>query len=165
LINDVPPPRVPPLYGGGVREVVVLVGLQASGKTTFYRQRFSGTHVHVSKDAFPGNRRPQRRQMVLIDEALAAGRDVVVDNTNPSPEDWAPIILAARSHGARVVAYWFPPDLGSSLARNAARDGRSRVPDVGLYATIKILREPSPADGFDEVHTVGFDGSGGFDVR
>ena len=149
---------------GAVSEVVVLVGLQASGKTTFCRQRLPG-HVHVSKDAFPSNRNPQRRQMHLIEEALAAGEDVVVDNTNPSPAEWAPIILAARTHGARVVAYWFPPDLDASRVRNATRAGRSRVPDVGLYATIKILREPSPADGFDEVHTVGFDGSGGFDVR
>lgn len=143
----------------------MLVGLQASGKSTFFAQRLAATHVHVSKDAFPNARRPQRTQMRLIDEALAAGRDVAVDNTNPSPAEWAPIILAARVHDARVIAYWFPPDLDASMARNAARAGRTRVPDVGLYATIKILREPSPADGFDEVHTVGFDGSGGFDVR
>jgi predicted kinase len=145
--------------------VVVLVGLQASGKTTFYRQRLAATHLHVSKDTFPNARRPQRRQLRMIEEALSAGRDVVVDNTNPSPAQWAPIILAARAHGARVVAYWFPPDLDASLSRNAARVGRTRVPDVGLYATIKILREPGPADGFDEVHTVGFDGNGGFDLR
>lgn len=142
----------------------MLVGLQASGKTTFCRQRLP-THVHVSKDAFPNNRNPRRRQLFLIEEALAADRDVVVDNTNPSPAEWAPVILAARVHGARVVAYWFPPDLPASLTRNAAREGRSRVPDVGLYATIKILREPTTADGFDEVHTVTFDGGGGFDVR
>lgn len=143
----------------------MLVGLQASGKTTFYRQRLAGTHVHVSKDAFPNARRPQRRQMRMIDEALAAGHDVVVDNTNPSPAEWAPVIAAARAHGARAVGYWFPPDLPASLTRNSAREGRIRVPDVGLYATIKILREPTTADGFDEVHTVRFDGDGGFDVR
>jgi len=39
------------------------------------------------------------------------------------------------------------------------------VPDVGLYANIKILRRPTLADGFDELHTVRFDGDGGFDVR
>ncbi len=77
----------------------------------------------------------------------------------------APIIAAAREHGARVVGYWFPPDLDASMTRNAARAGRTRVPDVGLYATIKILREPTTADGFDELHTVRFDGAGGFDVR
>ncbi len=143
----------------------MLIGLQACGKTTFYRQRFAATHVHVSKDAFPSARRPQRRQMRMIEEALADGRDVVVDNTNPSPAEWAPIIAAARAHGAGVTGYWFPPDLAASMARNAARTGRTRVPDVGLRATIKILREPATADGFDELHTVRFDGAGGFDVR
>jgi predicted kinase len=148
-----------------VPEVVVLVGLQASGKSTFYRQRFADTHAHVSKDAFPSARRPQRTQMRLIGEALTAGRDVVVDNTNPSAAEWAPIIAAAHAHGARVTAYWFPPDLAGAMARNAERTDGSRVPDVGLYATIKILREPTTADGFDEVQTVRFDGHGGFDVR
>ena len=41
---------------GGPAELVILVGLQASGKTTFYRRRLSGTHRHVSKDNFPRSR-------------------------------------------------------------------------------------------------------------
>jgi predicted kinase len=74
---------------GGV-DVVILIGLQASGKTTFYRQRLAADHPHVSKDAFPNARNRQRRQMRLIHDALAAGRSVAVDNTNPSPEEWKP---------------------------------------------------------------------------
>lgn len=79
----------------------MLIGLQASGKTTFYRQVLAATHAHVSKDAFPNARRPQRRQLSLIDEALAARRNVAVDNTNPSAEEWRPIIDAARSYRLR----------------------------------------------------------------
>jgi len=51
---------------------VILVGLPGAGKTTFFEQRFAATHVHVSKDRFPNNRRPARRQAELIDQALAA---------------------------------------------------------------------------------------------
>ena len=65
-------------------ELCVLVGLQASGKTTFCRQAFAGTHARVSKDDFPNARHRQGRQMRLIEEALRAGHSVVVDNTNPS---------------------------------------------------------------------------------
>ncbi|MFD6948759.1 kinase [Nocardiopsis sp. TSRI0078] len=146
-------------------EMALFVGLQASGKTTFYRARLAATHLHVSKDDFPNARRPQRRQMRMVHEALGAGLNVAVDNTNPSPEEWRPLIEAAREHGARVVGYWFPPDLPLTLERNAARRGRHRVPDVGVYATRKLLRRPSRADGFDEVHTVVSDGSGGFTTR
>ncbi|WP_214410992.1 ATP-binding protein [Sphaerisporangium fuscum] len=147
------------------REVAVLVGLQASGKSTFYHRRLSATHVHVSKDHWPNARHRQRRQLRVIAESLEAGRDVAVDNTNPSPEEWSPLIVTAKEHGARVVAYWFPPDLSASLERNAVRLGRVRVPEVGLRATFTRLRRPRLSDGFDAVHTVTFDGRGGFAVR
>ncbi|MGW0393465.1 AAA family ATPase [Streptomyces sp. NPDC003042] len=147
-------------------DVAVLVGLQASGKSTFYEQRLSGQYELVSKDRFPrGARNKQQRQMRLVGELLAAGRPVAVDNTNPSPEEWAPLVELAHAHGATVTAYWFPPDAAGSLRRNAARGGHDRVPDVGVLATLKRLRKPSPADGFDVVHAVRFDGRGGFEVR
>lgn len=81
-------------------EVAVLVGLQASGKSAFYRQRLSGDHELVSKDLFPrGARRKQDRQMRLVAEALEAGRSVAVDNTNPSPEECAARRGRARARG------------------------------------------------------------------
>ncbi|MET9293290.1 ATP-binding protein [Streptomyces sp. NPDC003077] len=146
--------------------VAVLVGLQASGKSTFYAQRLSGRYALVSKDLFPrAARNKQRRQMRLVEEALTAGESVAVDNTNPSPEEWGPLITLGHAHGATVTAYWFPPDVAGSLRRNAAREGRDRVPDVGIHATLKRLREPSLADGFDGVREVRFDGHGGFVER
>jgi predicted kinase len=146
-------------------EVAILIGLQASGKTTFCRQVLAGDHVVVSKDAFPHARQRQRRQMRLITEALAAGRSVAVDNTNPSTQEWQPLIDAARAHGAVTIGYWFPPDLTAAQQRNSTREGRSRVPDVGMYATLKRLRTPRRSDGFDRLYRVVMDGMGGFDVR
>jgi predicted kinase len=145
-------------------ELVVLVGLQASGKSTFYRQRLSDTHAHVSKDLFPHARHRQTRQLRMIDEALAAGRSVAVDNTNPSPQEWEPLLELGRRHGVKVVGFWFPPDVAGSLERNAARRVKNRVPDIGIYATLKRLRSPTTRDGFDAVHTVRMDGAGGFTV-
>jgi predicted kinase len=145
-------------------KVAVLIGLQASGKTTFWRRYLAQTHVHVSKDDFPNARYRQRKQLRLIADALGAGRDVAVDNTNPSAAEWAPLIEVARAHGASVVGYWFPPDVAESVARNAARPPKTRVPDVGLYATLKALRRPAPADGFDQLWMVRPDGNGDFTV-
>jgi predicted kinase len=86
-------------------ECVILIGLPASGKSTFYRERFAATHDLVSKDAMRHTRQPQRRQEQLIDASLGAGRSVVVDNTSPSVSARASIIAAARRHGARVAGY------------------------------------------------------------
>ncbi|WP_191873927.1 ATP-binding protein [Streptomyces filipinensis] len=147
-------------------EVAVLVGLQASGKSTFYAQCLSDRYALVSKDLFPrGARNKQVRQQRLVAEHLAAERPVAVDNTNPSPQEWAPLIEVAHIHGATVTAYWFPPDVAGSLRRNAVREGRERVPDVGVLATLKRLRKPSRSDGFDGVREVRFDGRGGFEVH
>jgi predicted kinase len=145
--------------------VAVLVGLQASGKTTFCREVLGNAYVLVSKDRFPNARNRQGRQMRLIRQALDGGQDVAVDNTNPSPAEWQPLIQAARAAGARVVAYWFHPDLAGSMLRNAARLGRSRVPDVGIHATMARLERPRAADGFDAVLDVRFQAGGGFEVH
>jgi predicted kinase len=146
-------------------DVAIMIGLQASGKTTFCRQVLAADHVIVSKDAFPNARHRQRRQMRLISEALAEGHSVAVDNTNPSPQEWQPLIEAARAHDATPLGYWFPPDLTATQERNAIRESRARVPDVGLYATLKRLRPPTRTDGFDRLYLVSFDGAGGFDIR
>ena len=147
-------------------ECVILVGLPASGKTTFFRQRLAATHDHVSKDVMRHNRRPQRRQEQLIAEALAAGRSVAVDNTNPSAAVRAPLIALARSHGAQVVGYFFPADAKDALRRNRLREGRARVPDVAIFTTRKKLEPPRYEEGFDHLYVVTMNESAGaFEVH
>ena len=133
---------------------MILIGLPASGKTTFYRERFAASHELVSKDAMRRNRQPQRRQDELINSSLAAGRSVVVDNTNPTAADRATIIALARRHGAEVAGYFFPTEAADALRRNRAREGRHRVPAVAIFATRKRLERPTFEEGFDRLYTV-----------
>ena len=135
-------------------ECVIFVGLPASGKSTFFRERFAGTHDHVSKDLLRNNRQPQRRQEQLIAESLASGRSVVVDNTNPAVAVRAPLMAIARKHGAEVVGYYFVTEAGDALRRNRARGGRERVPDVAIFTARKRLEPPTIAEGFDRLFTV-----------
>jgi predicted kinase len=145
-------------------ELVLFVGLQGSGKSSFYRARFAGTHDLVSKDCFPSNRKPARRQRQLVEEALAAGRSVVVDNTNPTVAERAELIALACSFGAGVVGYYFESRLADCLERNRRREGRGRVPDVALYATRKRLCRPALAEGFGRLFYVRLLGKGQFQV-
>jgi predicted kinase len=135
-------------------ECVILIGLPASGKSTFFRERFAATHDHVSKDLLRNNRQPQRRQDQLIAASLASGRSVVVDNTNPSAAVRAPVIALARKHGAEVVGYFFATEAGDALRRNRARDGRERVPDVAIFTARKRLEPPTMTEGFDRLFSV-----------
>ena len=77
-------------------ELVILLGLQASGKSTFFRERFAATHEHVSKDLFRNNRNRNRRQRELVEAALGAGCSVVVDNTNPTVQERRLLIELGR---------------------------------------------------------------------
>ena len=139
-------------------ELAVLVGLQASGKSTFVASRFSATHVVVSKDLMRSAKHKDRRQRRELSAVLSRGQSVVVDNTNPGPAQWAPLIALAREYGARPVAYFFPPDVRGCVARNGARPQGQRVPEVGMFATLGALRRPCTADGFAAVYLVEYDG-------
>ena len=135
-------------------ELAVLVGLPGAGKSTFFRAHLAATHALVSKDRFRHNRDRARRQRTLVRAALASGRSVAVDNTNPSRAERAELLALARAFGARPVAYLFRPDLAGCLARNAGREGRERVPDVALYAALARFEAPTPEEGFAAVLAV-----------
>jgi predicted kinase len=135
-------------------ELIILVGLPGSGKSTYYRAHLAATHMHVSKDLMPNARRRDDRQEREIESALGAGTSVVVDNTNPSVEVRAPLIALGRRHGARIVAVYFETDVRTAIMRNRQREGKARVPDVAIFATRKKLVVPTLEEGFDEVRVV-----------
>ena len=135
-------------------DLVIFVGLQASGKSTFFRERFAATHVHVSKDLFRNNKNPNRRQRQLIEDALGAGRSVVVDNTNPTAEERRSLVKVGHELGARVVGYYFEAEARECIERNRERRGKARVPTVAIYATAKKLVPPSRSEGLDELFRV-----------
>src|SRR5215470_8408676 len=145
-------------------ELVIFVGLQAAGKSSFYRARFADTHTLVSKDLLRNSRGHQARQMALIERALQRGESVVVDNTNPRIEDRSPLIAIGRAFGARIIGYDFKARLPECLRRNALRQGRDHVPDVAIYATARRLESPRSAEGFDAVFRVQLI-EGGFEIE
>jgi predicted kinase len=103
---------------------VTFVGLQASGKSSFFRERFAATHEHVSKDLLRNTRNRSRRQAQLIEAALGAGSSVVVDNTNPTVEDRRAPIRLGRKLDAKVIGYYFESTVRECVERNRRRTGR-----------------------------------------
>ncbi len=130
-----------------------MVGLQGAGKSTWAREHLADTHAVVSKDDWPRARRREARQQRVVAELLATGRSVVVDNTNPSPDERAALLAAGRAAGVPVRAVWLDTPFEICLARNDAREGRARVPLVGVHATrarpdsrpVRASLLPSPA--------------------
>lgn len=139
---------------------MLLVGIPAAGKSTFYRSRLAETHTHVSKDLWPNVRNRDRRQAQALTEAFAHGYSVVVDNTNASARERAPVIALARAHGARVIGYFFDVPVRDALARNSGRAGRARVPNVAIHTIAKRLEPPTIGEGFDALFVVRDSGKG-----
>ncbi len=145
-------------------EVVLLIGLQGAGKTTFFRRSFADTHLHISKDNFRNATNRQKRQLHLLNEALEQQKSVVIDNTNPTPESRVPIIELAHRHGAQVIGYYFQSLVRACLERNAGREGKARVPDVAIFATSASLVLPRYEEGFDRLFYVRQAEGGSFEV-
>src|SRR5215210_7895542 len=128
-------------------EAIVLCGLQGSGKTTLFRDRFLETHVRISMDLL----RTRAREAALLRTCLDSGQRFVVDNTNPTPAERRRYVAPARAARFRVIGYLVDVEEGEALARNAERAGRRRVPVPGLIGTGRRLIRPTPEEGFDEL--------------
>jgi predicted kinase len=146
-------------------ELAIMIGLQASGKSTFARSRFGATHQYVSKDLLQGKSNATRRQHQLIEAALQQGQSVVVDNTNPTPEVRKELIELGRLYGAEITGYYFAVQVEQSLARNNAREGKARVPNVAIFATLKRLTRPTYTEGFAKLFYVSNEGDQTFTVH
>ncbi|MEM6954857.1 MAG: AAA family ATPase [Myxococcota bacterium] len=131
-------------------EAVLFTGVQATGKSTFYRSRFFRTHVRVSLDQL----RTRNRERKLVEFCLETGQPFVVDNTNPTRAERARYVGLCRDAGFRVEAYYFQSLIRDALARNRSRTGDERVPDAGVLGTYGRLELPAKAEGFDAMFYV-----------
>ncbi len=131
-------------------ELVLLIGIQAAGKTTYCQQHFAATHVRVNLDTL--KRRP--RELRVVQSCIANKQSIVVDNTNVLAFDRARYIPLAKAAGYRVKGYVFECTLDDAIQRNAQRSGDSRVPSHVICAFHEKFQPPTWDEGFDELWRV-----------
>ncbi len=141
-------------------EGIILVGIQGSGKTTFYHQRFAGTHVRISLDMV----RTRHRERELIETCLETRQPFVVDNTNVLAAERAAYIALAKAAGCPVAGYYFLPNLRRALKWNTLREKREVIPVPGIIGAFKRLEPATPAEGFDQLYVVNVDSENRFIV-
>jgi len=144
--------------------LVLLIGIAASGKSTFAGRHFAPTEI-LSSDALRAMITDDPSQQGATDDAfdllhrilamrLRRGRLTVVDATNV--EDWAraELIEVARRHRRPTVAIVLDLPLAVALERNATR-AAPRPPPAALRRQHRRLVDSIPGlggEGFATVH-------------
>ena len=144
--------------------LVLLIGVAASGKSTFARAHFAPTEI-LSSDALRALIADDPAAQGATDDAfdllhrilamrLRRGRLSVVDATNV--EDWArrELLAIARQHRRPVVAIVLDVPLAVALERNAARPS-PRPPPSAVRRQHRWLADSLPSldrEGFAAVH-------------
>ncbi len=144
--------------------LVLLVGIAASGKSTFADRHFAPTEI-LSSDSLRAIIADDASAQGATDDAfdllhrilamrLRRGRLTVVDATNV--EEWAraELLAAARRHRRPAVAIVLDLPLAVALERNAAR-AAPRPPPAALRRQHRWLTDSLPtlgAEGFRAVH-------------
>jgi aryl-alcohol dehydrogenase-like predicted oxidoreductase len=162
------PPAV--TYREGAGEAVLLMGIQGAGKSTEVARWVARGFERLNRDARGGTLRSLH---AMLQERLAAGAKVVLDNTYASRAQRQGAIEAARKAGARVRGVWLQTSTADAqmnvVLRMIATHGRllephemrrardpSALPPHALFRTVREVEPPSPDEGFDSLETVPF---------
>jgi len=131
-------------------EAIVFIGIQGSGKSTFFQQRFFQTHVRISMDLL----KTRYREQLFLQACILSQQRFVVDNTNVTAAERARYIQPAAEAGFKVVGYFFDSAVREAIGRNKQRTGRAVIPVQGILGTYKKLQPPQREDGFDLLYRV-----------
>jgi predicted kinase len=142
-------------------EMVIFIGGQGAGKTTFYQSRFFKTHVRINLDML----KTRHREKLLIEACLQMKQPMVIDNTNPTKADRARYIEQALANRFTVMGYYFDAKMEELLTRNAQRSGKERIPEIAIRGTFKKMEKPGRNEGFAGLYRVSTQSDGAFQVE
>ncbi|MDB5249801.1 MAG: polynucleotide kinase, 3-phosphatase-like [Segetibacter sp.] len=131
-------------------EAIIFCGIQASGKTTFYKEHFFKTHLRISLDLL----NTRLKENIFLQTCFTTHQRFVIDNTNATKKARLGYIEKAKTYKFKVIGYYFHSSLGEAIMRNKNRAGKELVPVAGIGGTLKRLEVPAFEEGFDELYKV-----------
>jgi len=136
------------------KKMVIMIGIQGSGKSTFYRKFLSEDYERINLDTL----KTRNNEWRAIEDCILRDACFAVDNTNPTKADREKYILIAKAHGYHIIGYYMQSILRECVKRNNLREGKEKVPATAIAATSNRLELPSLKEGFDELFFVENDG-------
>ncbi|XP_064606402.1 bifunctional polynucleotide phosphatase/kinase-like [Liolophura sinensis] len=159
VLSDAPkPPAKKQEYHVKGKEIVILVGAPASGKSTF-RKRYLEPYGYlaVNRDTMG----TMAKCLKAAKDALKEGKSVVVDNTNPSMSARSDFLDLASKTGCPCRCFVMNTPIEVAHHMNMVRQNQTngqvrRVPEVGYNVYKKNFQEPTIEEGFTEVLKIDF---------
>lgn len=136
------------------KTLVIIMGIQGSGKSTFYHRFLAKDFVRVNLDSL----KTRYQEKLFIEECIQNGKSFAVDNTNPAKEDRQRYIPPAKNAGYKIIGYFMESKLKECIERNNMRHGKEQIPAIAIVSTSNKLQMPSYDEGFDELYFVKNDG-------
>ena len=133
-----------------MKTAVIMIGIQASGKSTFCSKCLPDFFVRISLDEL----KTRNKEKKLLIDCVSRGLDIVIDNTNPQKDDRLRYIPVLRENDYRIVGYFMQSRIADCIRRNENRQGKSRIPNTAIAATSNKLELPEYEEGFDEIYYV-----------
>lgn len=150
--------------------IVLIVGYQASGKSTLSHSLIAKDYVHINRDKVGGS---IAGLAPLAEDALKNGKDIVLDNTFPTKASRKPFIDLAKRYKAEIVCYWLNTSIENAQFNACTRlisifgklptndeIKKSKHPNVfppaALFGYRKEFEKPTTQEGFDKVEVIEF---------
>lgn len=147
-------------------ELIMLVGIPTSGKSTFSNNPKYKDYIRVSSDdilqevakerqqsyntVFKGNIRfAQIAMMKVLRKAIGDGKSIIWDQTNLTKKQRREKLKHIPDTYKKTAVY-FIVDLKTALKRNTQRPGKVIPPEI-LERMIKEYELPVLEEGFDEI--------------
>jgi len=130
------------------KDVVIMVGYQGSGKSTFVAKHFGDKYTVLKGDIL----KTEAQMTKHLKLELANGNSVVLDATNSSIKKRAIFIKIAKDNEATVRIVHIASTIEEALMNNAKRD--KPIPKIAFYLFRKHYEQPTMEEGVEEVITV-----------
>lgn len=126
-------------------EMIIFIGIPASGKSSLYKELFFNSHIRVSMDLL----NTRNKEGKLLQYCFDTQSQMVIDNTNVSQKDRKKYIGLAQQNKYKVLAYYFESNVTECLERNKNR--KDSINEIGIKAKYKELELPSLEEGFNKI--------------
>jgi bifunctional polynucleotide phosphatase/kinase len=146
-----------PLLRSSLKHLVVMVGSPASGKSYYSQELETKGFLRINKDRMKTDKVMEK----AFNEGIKDGRNIVIDNTNPTKEARAKFIAIAKKESYNVTIVWmnFPLSVVEYLDNYRIAKYKNQdyhVPIVAMRVYYKKFEKPTEkeCDALLEINTI-----------